>query len=106
MAMIRLLKPISYYKEKYGTELYGLDRLYLIMEKEHNRGQEAAGIGCVKLNVAPGNEYIFRERAQGSGAISEIFSIVHDRLKKELEDGISIEDIWGIFAIAPPAGRE
>ncbi len=92
MAMIRLLKPISYYKEKYGTELNGLDRLYLIMEKEHNRGQEAAGIGCVKLNVAPGNEYIFRERAQGSGAISEIFSIVHDRLKKELEDGISIED--------------
>ncbi len=92
MAMIRLLKPISYYKEKYGTELYGLDRLYLIMEKEHNRGQEAAGIGCVKLNVAPGNEYIFRERAQGSGAISEIFSIVHNRLKKELEDGISIED--------------
>ena len=90
--MIRLLKPISYYKEKYGTELYGLDRLYLIMEKEHNRGQEAAGIGCVKLNVAPGNEYIFRERAQGSGAISEIFSIVHNRLKKELEDGISIED--------------
>ena len=62
MAMIRLLKPISYYKEKYGTELYGLDRLYLIMEKEHNRGQEAAGIGCVKLNVEPGNEYIFRER--------------------------------------------
>lgn len=92
VAMIRLLKPISYYKEKYGTELNGLDRLYLIMEKEHNRGQEAAGIGCVKLNVAPGNEYIFRERAQGSGAISEIFSIVHDRLKKELEDGISIED--------------
>lgn len=92
VAMIRLLKPISYYKEKYGTELYGLDRLYLIMEKEHNRGQEAAGIGCVKLNVAPGNEYIFRERAQGSGAISEIFSIVHNRLKKELEDGISIED--------------
>lgn len=90
--MIRLLKPISYYKEKYGTELNGLDRLYLIMEKEHNRGQEAAGIGCVKLNVAPGNEYIFRERAQGSGAISEIFSIVHNRLKKELEDGISIED--------------
>ncbi len=92
VAMIRLLKPISYYKEKYGTELYGLDRLYLIMEKEHNRGQEAAGIGCVKLNVEPGNEYIFRERAQGSGAISEIFSTVHDRLKKELEDGISIED--------------
>lgn len=92
VAMIRLLKPLSYYKEKYGTELYGLDRLYLIMEKEHNRGQEAAGIGCVKLNVAPGNEYIFRERAQGSGAISEIFANVHDRLRIELDEGVNIQN--------------
>lgn len=90
--MIRLLKPLAYYKEKYGTELYGLDRLYLMMEKEHNRGQEAAGIGCVKLNVAPGKEYIFRERAQGSGAISEIFDNVHDRIKVALEEGEKIED--------------
>ena len=73
VAMIRLLKPLSYYKEKYGTELYGLNKLYLIMEKEHNRGQEAAGIGCVKLNAVPGEEYIFRERAQGSDAITKIF---------------------------------
>lgn len=71
--MIRLLKPLSYYKDKYGTELYGLNKLYLIMEKEHNRGQEAAGIGCVKLNAEPGEEYIFRERAQGSDAITKIF---------------------------------
>lgn len=71
--MIRLLKPLSYYKDKYGTELYGLNKLYLIMEKEHNRGQEAAGIGCVKLNAMPGEEYIFRERAQGSDAITKIF---------------------------------
>ncbi len=92
VAMIRLLKPRAYYKEKYGTELYGLDRLYLIMEKEHNRGQEAAGIGCVKLNVDPGNEYIFRERALGSGAISEIFSKVHGRINDELGEGIDIDD--------------
>lgn len=73
VAMIRLLKPLSYFKEKYGTELYGLNKLYLLMEKEHNRGQEGAGIGCVKMDVAPGNEYIFRERAEGSGAIREVF---------------------------------
>lgn len=92
VAMIRLLKPLSYYKEKYGSELYGLDRLYLIMEKEHNRGQEAAGLGCVKLDVAPGKEYIFRERAQGSGAISEIFANVHNRIEADLSEGVAMED--------------
>jgi len=49
IAMVRLLKPLKYYKEKYGTDLYGLNRLYLMMEKEHNRGQEGAGVGCVKM---------------------------------------------------------
>jgi len=92
VAMIRLLKPLSYYKEKYGSELYGLEKLYLIMEKEHNRGQEAAGIGCVKLDVPPGNEYIFRERAQGSGAISEIFETVHGRISDDLAEGMDIKD--------------
>ena len=70
--MIRLLKPLSYYEEKYGTAMYGLNKLYLLMEKEHNRGQEAAGVGAVKLDAIPGNEYIFRERAQGSDAIQTI----------------------------------
>lgn len=87
--MIRLLKPLSYYKEKYGSELYGLDKLYLIMEKEHNRGQEAAGIGCVKLDMPPGQEYIFRERAQGSDAISKIFAEAHRQIedsRREDED--------------------
>lgn len=92
IAMIRLLKPLSYYREKYGTDFYGLDRLLLIMEKEHNRGQEAAGIGCVKLDVPPGQEYIFRERAQGSGAISEIFSAVRRRIADELSEGVGIDD--------------
>lgn len=73
IAMIRLRKPLSYFKEKYGSYTYALDRLYLLMEKQHNRGQEAAGVGVVKNNALPGNEYIFRERALGTGAIDEIF---------------------------------
>ncbi|MDD3787446.1 MAG: amidophosphoribosyltransferase [Petrimonas sp.] len=78
IAMIRLLKPLDYYYEKYGTWQYGLDKLYLLMEKQHNRGQEGAGLASVKLEAGPGNEYIFRERALGSGAISEIFGKVHN----------------------------
>ncbi len=81
IAMIRLLKPLDYYYKKYGTWQYGLDKLYLLMEKQHNRGQEGAGLGAVKLEAAPGNEFIFRERALGSGAISEIFGKVHDAFK-------------------------
>ena len=77
VAMVRLLRPLEYYKDKYGTELYGLNKLYLLMEKEHNRGQEAAGIGCVKMDVAPGKEYIFRERAEGASAIQQIFETAH-----------------------------
>ena len=74
VAMIRLLKPLDYYQRKYGTWLYGMNKLYLMMEKQHNRGQEGAGIACVKLNTAPGNEYMFREKALGSNAITEIFA--------------------------------
>lgn len=76
IALVRLRKPLKYYKEKYGTSFYGLNKLYLLMEKQHNRGQEGAGLGCIKLNSTPGNEYIFRERGLGSGAIQEIFANV------------------------------
>lgn len=89
--MIRLLKPLSYYKEKYGSELYGLNKLYLIMEKEHNRGQEAAGIGCVKLDVPPGQEYIFRERALGSDAITKIFESAHTQIEDARSEGVLME---------------
>ena len=74
IAMIRLRKPLAYFKEKYGSVFYPLGRLYLLMEKQHNRGQEAAGVGVVKLNSCPGQEYVFRERALGTGAIDEIFA--------------------------------
>ena len=77
IAMVRLLKPLEHYKQAYGTELWGLNKLYLLMEKQHNRGQEGAGLASVKLHAEPGEEYIFRERAMGTGAIQEIFSTVH-----------------------------
>jgi amidophosphoribosyltransferase len=80
IALVRLLKPIDYYVEKYGTWQYGLNKLYLLMEKQHNRGQEGAGIGCVSANAEPGTEYISRERALGSGAIQEIFQNVHTQI--------------------------
>ena len=79
--MIRLLKPLEYYQEKYGTWMYGLNKLYLLMEKQHNRGQEGAGLACVKLEANPGEEYMFRERALGAGAITEIFATVQSHFK-------------------------
>jgi len=74
IALVRLRKPLEYYREKYGSETYALDRLYLLMEKQHNRGQEAAGVGVVDLNAEPGHEYIFRQRELGTGAIDSIFA--------------------------------
>lgn len=80
IAMIRLLKPVEYYRRKYGTSAYALNKLYLLMEKQHNRGQEGAGVGVVKLDAQPGSEYLFRERALGAGAIQEIFSTINGKL--------------------------
>ena len=84
VAMIRLLKPMTYYERKYGTRRYGLNKLYLMMEKQHNRGQEGAGIACVNLDAPAGEEYMFRERAEGKNAITEIFRrIEHGKLTIE-----------------------
>ena len=71
IAMVRLLKPLEYYRKKYGDVFWGMNKLYLLMEKQHNRGQEGAGMASVKLNARPGEEYIFRERAEGTGAIQD-----------------------------------
>jgi amidophosphoribosyltransferase len=81
VAMIRLLQPLEYYRRKYGTWMYGLNKLYLLMEKQHNRGQEGAGLACVKLKAEAGEEYMFRERALGTDAITEIFANVHSQYK-------------------------
>ena len=84
VAMIRLLKPLDYYEKKYGTWAYGFNKLYLMMEKQHNRGQEGAGIASVNLTNKPGTEYMFREKAEGKNAITEIFSRVTEEMKGEL----------------------
>ena len=83
VAMIRLLKPLSYYEQKYGSWRYGFNKLYLMMEKQHNRGQEGAGIGCVNLDAPAGTEYMFREKAEGKDAITEIFKRIGSGLTSD-----------------------
>ena len=87
VAMIRLLKPLDYYERKYGTWRYGLNKLYLMMEKQHNRGQEGAGVACVNLDAPAGEEYMFREKAEGKDAITEIFKRVDDSFAGQLYMG-------------------
>jgi amidophosphoribosyltransferase len=78
IAMLRLLKPMEYYIEKYGTWSYGLQKMYLMMEKQHNRGQDGAGIAGIKMNVNPGNRYIYRQRSNQANPIKEIFGLIYE----------------------------
>ena len=87
VAMIRLLKPLSYYEHKYGTWRYALNKLYLMMEKQHNRGQEGAGAACVNMDATVGEEYMFRERAEGKDAITEIFKRIDESFAGQLYMG-------------------
>ena len=105
VAMIRLLKPLSYYQEKYGTWMYGLNKLYLLMEKQHNRGQEGAGLACVKMQSQPGEEYMFRERALGTGAITEIFEAVHRDIAASTPDKDQLSDADYAQRYTPFAGE-
>lgn len=88
IAMIRLLKPLSYYQEKYNVPLYGFNQLFLLMEKQHNRGQDGAGIGCVKLDVQPGEPYMARQRSVDSNSLSRIFNGQLKTYQKMVDDGI------------------
>lgn len=90
--MVRLLKPLEHYQQKYGTWMYGLNKLYLMMEKQHNRGQEGAGMACVNLHQAPGCEYMFRERAEGKDAITDIFGRVHRQFAELSPEQLSSVD--------------
>ncbi len=81
MAFIRLRKPFSYYLQKYGTALYGLNKLYLLMEKQHNRGQDGAGVASVKLNIEPGHPFLHRIRSNATQPIVDIFSKIHEEVK-------------------------
>ncbi len=84
IALVRLLKPLEFYKEKYGTAFYGINKMYLMMEKQHNRGQDGAGFASIKLNVDPGERYISRVRSNASQPIQDIFSKINDRINNEL----------------------
>lgn len=82
VALIRLKKPLEYYQQKYGTTKYALNKLYLLMQKQHNRGQEGAGAACVSLTAQPGEEFIFRERSEGKNAITDLFANIHAEMAK------------------------
>jgi len=86
IALIRLLKPLEYYKEKYGSAFYGVNKMYLMMEKQHNRGQDGAGFASIKLNTKPGERYISRVRSIAQQPIQDIFSQINDRINKELTE--------------------
>ena len=85
IAQIRLLKPLEYYKEKYGTAFYGINKMYLLMEKQHNRGQDGAGLASIKLNTAPGDRYISRVRSIAAQPIQDIFSQINTRINEEMQ---------------------
>ena len=85
IALIRLLKPLEYYKEKYGSAFYGVNKMYLMMEKQHNRGQDGAGLASIKLDMKPGQRYISRVRSNKQMPIQDIFAQVNDRINNELK---------------------
>jgi amidophosphoribosyltransferase len=92
IALIRLLKPLEFYKEKYGTAFYGINKMYLMMEKQHNRGQDGAGFASIKLDVDPGQRYISRVRSNAAQPIQDIFSQINDRINKEFAENPEIKD--------------
>ena len=93
IALVRLLKPMQYYLDKYGSITYGLDKLYLLMEKQHNRGQDGAGVATIKLDVEPGKKYISRYRSNNQQPIKDIFQKIHTRFEKlQAEDPEKLND--------------
>ena len=86
IALLRLKKPLEFYKEKYGTAFYGVQKMYLLMEKQHNRGQDGAGLASIKLDVNPGERYISRIRSNDPQPIKDIFAQINDRITRELEE--------------------
>ncbi|MCR6655957.1 MAG: amidophosphoribosyltransferase [Opitutus sp.] len=87
IALVRLLKPLSYYQEKYGTPLWGFEKLFLLMEKQHNRGQDGAGIACVKLDMPPGEPYMFRERNTQPNPLDRVFGVLLERYRELVAQG-------------------
>jgi amidophosphoribosyltransferase len=92
IALVRLLKPLEYYKEKYGTAFYGVNKMYLMMEKQHNRGQDGAGFASIKLDVKPGDRYISRIRSNAAQPIQDIFAQINDRINQEFYAAPALKD--------------
>ena len=86
IALIRLLKPLDFYQKKYGSKSYGVNKMYLMMEKQHNRGQDGAGLATVKIGAKPGQKYIHRERSSGKQPIQDVFSRVNERIQSSKEN--------------------
>ena len=106
IAMVRLLKPLQYYKDKYGTAFYGLNKMYLLMEKQHNRGQDGAGLASIKFNVAPGTRYISRIRSNEDQPIQDIFDQINGRLNNlNIEFPDKIDDVQWQLNNAPYIGN-
>lgn len=92
IALLRLLKPLEYYKEKYGSAFYGIQKMYLLMEKQHNRGQDGAGLASIKLDVNPGERYISRVRSNQGQPIQDVFSQINERINEELISNLEYVD--------------
>jgi amidophosphoribosyltransferase len=88
IALVRLLKPLSYYQEKYGSPLWGFTKLFLLMEKQHNRGQDGAGVACVKLDVPPGDPFMFRERNVKTNSLDRIFKVLLSQYNDKVDSGL------------------
>ena len=106
IAMVRLLKPLSFYKEKYGTTFYGINKMYLMLEKQHNRGQDGAGLATIKLDMQPGERYISRVRSNQPQPIQDIFTQVNQRISELLKENPDLkEDVQAQKKLLPYVGE-
>ena len=92
IALIRLLKPLDFYKEKYGTAFYGINKMYLMLEKQHNRGQDGAGLASIKLDMQPGERYISRIRSNEAQPVQDIFTRINQRINEGFKANPSLKD--------------
>ena len=106
IALIRLKKPLSFYKEKYGSALYGINKMYLMMEKQHNRGQDGAGFASIKYDMAPGQRYISRVRSSEQQPIQDVFNQISSRIQQSIEENPELQnDSEALKRAAPYVGE-
>ena len=106
IALIHLKKPLSFFKEKYGTVLYGIDKMFLMLQKQHNRGQDGAGFATVKLGMSPGERYISRIRSNGDQPIQEIFRKINKKINLISKDEPKLMEDIGLFKKKIPCSGE